>query len=617
MNPTRTTFRSTARRVLHRWLLARWLSRLARTSVPVFVTVAATVVLLRLTGLPWGGPVAAGGVIALWLTLTLGRVWLTRPGPVAVFAHWDRLANRDEMFVSAYCFESRDDLSPGQQLHVNRASAHLADEQDRLARQWPIALPHRTWLMPVVFVLVVIAAVLWPGAAAFSGPGDLPDPARLDEMSRQLDKHADQLDPLKGLTPDQKKKIQELKSSLKDTSRRTKELAAKGPKGVLGELEDRARQAEALAAELGDASADPLSSEMLSEMERHADTAPLADAIRAQELKKMSAEAGKIGNKLQSDQLTQRAQHRVKEAFKRVLQKADAADKQTRVGKTMDESHKHLDADRPVEAGEAFNKLAKTYDLAAQRRQASQKLADLAKRLRQAAAGMFNPNQGGMQRLQTAQGNPNGLRPMQLGQMQQGSQLQQALSQMPMGQAGAPTPAAPMVAGTGQMMPGQGQVPVPGSGPMPGQGQAPIPGSGQMPGQGQGQSPVPGSGMGQGRGAGQGAGAGMSAGSMPGPGAGVGGLFAGHGTAPLGAGATKAKKATGSDVVAARPVGKGPDQVRNVEAEHTEKARRAARDLAVRTIRAEEEALNQESIPLTRREQIKTYFDTLRKHFDK
>ena len=614
MKATETTFRSTARRVLHRWLLARWLNRLARTAVPVFVTVAAAVVMLRLAGLPWGGPVAAGGVIALWLTLTLGRVWLSRPGSVAVFAHWDRLADRDEMFVSAYCFESRGDLSPGQRLHLNRASAHLAHERDQLARQWPIALPHRTWLMPVAFLLVVIAAVLWPGAAAFSGPGGAPDPARLDEMSRQLDKHADQLDPLKGLTPEEKKKVQELKTSLKDTSRRTKELAAKGPKGVLGELEDRARQAESLAAELGDASADPLSSEMLSEMERHADTAPLADAIRAQDLKKMSAEAGKIGNKLQSDQLTQRAQHRVNEAFKRVLQKADAADKQTRVGKTMDESHKHLDADRPVEAGEAFNKLSKSYDLAAQRNQASQKLADLAKRLRQAAAEMLNPNQGGMQRLQTAQANENGLRPMQLGQMQQGPQLQQALSQMPTGQAGAPTPTAPMVAETGQM-PGQGQAPVPGSGQMPGQGQVPIPGSGQMPGQGQ--APVPGSGQGEGQGEGMGAGAGMAAGSKPGPGAGIGGLFAGHGTAPLGAGATKARKPTGSDVVTARPSGKGPDQVRNVEAEHTEKARRAAKDLAVRTIRAEEEALNQESIPLTRREQIKTYFDTLRKHFDK
>ena len=95
MTTTDVTFRSTARRVLSRWLLARWLSRLARSAVPLFVTVAAAVAVLRLVGLPWGGPLAAAGVIAAWLTLTLTRVWLARPGPVAVFARWDRLAGRD------------------------------------------------------------------------------------------------------------------------------------------------------------------------------------------------------------------------------------------------------------------------------------------------------------------------------------------------------------------------------------------------------------------------------------------------------------------------------------------------------------------------------------------
>jgi hypothetical protein len=112
-----------------------------------------------------------------------------------------------------------------------------------------------------------------------------------------------------------------------------------------------------------------------------------------------------------------------------------------------------------------------------------------------------------------------------------------------------------------------------------------------------GQTPVPGSGLG-----------GASA-----QGAGQGGLKAGHGSAPYGNTPTRAFDATSTGVVGAQAVRDGESSVRRIDGRmHAEEAARESRRLAIEFIRAEEEALDAEPLPLTRRRQVLRYFTGLR-----
>ena len=128
----------------------------------------------------------------------------------------------------------------------------------------------------------------------------------------------------------------------------------------------------------------------------------------------------------------------------------------------------------------------------------------------------------------------------------------------------------------------------------------PVPGQGA--GQGQGNTPVPGT-DGQGRGMVQKAG--------------TGGLYAGRGSAPYGNTATNPLKATSTQVVAPKLGAEGPSETRQVDgSNHPEDAQRQARQLAVQFLKAEEEALHEEPLPLTRREEVLRYFTTLRRRIE-
>jgi hypothetical protein len=69
-------------------------------------------------------------------------------------------------------------------------------------------------------------------------------------------------------------------------------------------------------------------------------------------------------------------------------------------------------------------------------------------------------------------------------------------------------------------------------------------------------------------------------------------------------------------VVAAAP-GEGESDVRVVEGEaHSEAAARSARETAMEFVDAEEEALDEEPLPLSRREQVLRYFTGLRRQIE-
>jgi hypothetical protein len=109
-------------------------------------------------------------------------------------------------------------------------------------------------------------------------------------------------------------------------------------------------------------------------------------------------------------------------------------------------------------------------------------------------------------------------------------------------------------------------------------------------------------------------GAGVAAGMAMGQGAGDGGHRAGHGSAPYGNTQTKPLAATGTGVVDAQVSGAGPSRVREVmRGPHREGTSRSAQDLAIEFLKIEEEALAEEPLPLSRRQQVLRYFTALRR----
>jgi hypothetical protein len=177
----------------------------------------------------------------------------------------------------------------------------------------------------------------------------------------------------------------------------------------------------------------------------------------------------------------------------------------------------------------------------------------------------------------------------------------------------------------GEPMPGAmlGE-PMPGAMPggMPGAMPGAMPGGGGMPGMGMGgQEGMGGFGMDGGFGAG---------GQTPVPGgeavglrmalarAGTGGSRAGHGTAPLVEKRTRFLKAAGTLKVTATPGKEGSSTVRTIDPSgHRESVIRSEKELALEFINAEEEALDEEPLPLSRREQILRYFTALRRQLER
>ena len=110
-----------------------------------------------------------------------------------------------------------------------------------------------------------------------------------------------------------------------------------------------------------------------------------------------------------------------------------------------------------------------------------------------------------------------------------------------------------------------------------------------------------------------------AAGGIPGnvDGGAPGGSTAGHGTAPLGADPTKPPDAAQTGVVAPTPGAEGPSEMRSVAGQsHREQAVRSRTDIAKEFLKAEEAALADEPLPLSRRAQVLLYFTALRQQLE-
>ncbi|MBN1809346.1 MAG: hypothetical protein JW909_09790, partial [Planctomycetes bacterium] len=556
---------------------------------------------------PWG----IAGMTAAWLAWALLGAWISRPGHVEALAYWDETAARNEKYVSAYWFEGGEQPEAGELIHMARAARSLDADLAGLAKDIPAAFPGMAVIAPLLLVMVAVSGILTFSDGAAQDELTAAALRRARTTAQELADKSSALDALQGLSDQEKASVEKLKSSLQEITRWMEDSEGKTSRDVLEELDRRAREAEKLAEAMEALEKAALSSAMIAELERHADTADLGTALRASALEKISVESEKIADRLRDRNLTIEAAKRLEYALEQAMNAASDEDRESLAGRHLDAAHRELQNERRLLAAEEFSQLARRFAQAEQRQQARRQLERLAENLRNSGQQIFG-NDGlrrlrqsryaGMQQLTPRQlniyrafqqrgMNPGGS-PMQLGQM----------TPMP-GTPGAPT------APPGQMPYGTAQgTPIPGSmqGGIPGAMQGGVPGG--VPG-GMAQGMTPG---------GMGMGAGAAAGAVPGgPGGGVGGLEAGVGSAAYASSLTDRMAPGHTGVVNAEIGRNGESMAYNLDGQgHAENARRSKSEIAVDFIKAEEEALAAEPLPLARREQVLRYFTALRRQLE-
>lgn len=605
------TFADAARQVLVWVTLRRWLAVLRMTFVPAtLVLVLLMLALMRGSALllsPWIG-------LALWLAGSLAYAWWRRPGEYSALALWDEAAGRREAFASAWWFERQDQESEAARLHVAAQQAVLPEALPRLRRDLPLQ-PDRWLALPLaVAVLGSLASIATtPPSAEVVVEADM---ARKAAAEAKKLAHADwSKKQLQGLNEDEKKQLEDLKQKVQKTAEDLTDAAGKDARSVLAELERRARDAEKLADELGRGKESWASEKLIEALRQHADTADLGDAVAAKNAQAAAKAAGAIASQLKSPQLTAEIKQRMNGTLQDAQRQSEAEDRQRTVGQNVLAAGDLLQQGSAPGAGGEFQKLAEKLRDMELREEARKELQQLAQQLRESGSGitggegqegtmqqMSQAGQGGQQQngggapqVGLAQGGQQSLAPPGMGQ--QGQQNQMGQPQQAQGARGQ------------QMMMGQGQQGQPGQQGQRANGQpmlfAPVPGAAKADPnapviimQGEGPPDQPGGPV-------------ISL-AMP------GGQEPGLGKAELNNTPTQKQQSSNENVVQAQQNTEGKSTVRSVEGgPRAEQAARGATQTALEAIQAEEAALDEAALPPARREQVRRYFNELRKRFER
>jgi hypothetical protein len=597
----RGNFRAAADTVVRRLVLARWTALLEKSALPVFVPAVVLLVATRLGGARWNELPAALALTALWIGCVALLTWLRRPQGLAALALWDERAGRHEAFASACCFESSARRTPGQELHLAHAQALLDQALPSLPAEVPVRVRPRALLVPAVFLALVASGLLRCEVAAEEAALEQDALARARAAADVIEEESLKLKDLAGLKPEELAAAEKLKQKLKQTAEKMRDPGDSGSRELLSELEKRAREAEKLARLLDAEEVKDLSGKFLDELGKHADLGKLAAALKAKDLEASKLSAEELARKLKASEFSKEESKRLKDALEKALKAGDDKDLKSAVGEGLAAARDELAAGDAGGAGQQMAQMAEQLGAMAQREQARRRLERLVKMMRDAGWQM---NGRQMRRLTPRRQNP----------------FAGMLEPMPDGRRMAMMPSDGGMPGDGGMSMPSGGMPGGDPGEMPGGMPGAMPGGGEMPGTGMG-------GMGGEEGTGSGFGMG---GMTPVPGgeamgmrmamarAGTGGSRAGRGTAPLVRKQTRAFKAGGTLTVTARPGKQGTSIVRTIDPSgHRENAIRSEKELAVKFINAEEDALDEEFLPLSRREQILRYFTALRRQLER
>jgi len=321
------------------------------------------------------------------------------------------------------------------------------------------------------------------------------------------------------------------------------------------------------------------------------------------------------------------------------------ADLKRPVGERFGNASAKMQAAQTKTAAREFEELAKHFRDLAGREKTIEELEKLAQSLREAGGEISGSELQKMEQIAEAEGSGGSQTGQELQPIDSNSGGNLGMGEMP-GLA-MPNAAennklpAPLAAAESRQKPGDQNVPVPGSskgeketGDKEGEGSesfsAPVPGEESKDGKsgsGLGKSdsardgdgsggmlsaPVPGTEPGE---ASQGEGANSIAGASSQ--SGQGGDQAGNGTAQLVDEASKTLKATEDAQVVAQTNKAGNSAVRSIEGQaRAEKSDRSIQDVITEFIAVEEEALDEQSLPMSRKQHVLRYFSGIRQQFE-
>ncbi len=572
----------------------------------------------------------------LWQATGLVISLLSRPKPLSALTIFDQKGHQKDQFSSAFFYLQGKSMTLGERLHVSRANKELHQAMERLPETLPLPNLSKTWILPLIALLFSASPLLRKAI----NPGDT---ALSEEMiqsvaaeSERIRKATRDLTGLESLSELEKAELERLESSVNAAANEITNPEGQTAREVLTTLEARARAAEKLAEQLGLSNQEWASEGFVRELSQHADTADLAIGIRDKNPELVVTQSVAIANILGQNDIKREATDRFSIALERSIAKASHEDKTRPVGQRISNASQKLTAQQPKPAAVEFEELADHFQSVVQRDDARKKLEKLAAQLRASGSQISGSK---LESLKKIAGNPKslpeGLKPIETTPMAQ--QLQNLM--------------APQIPQPGQMS--SPNIPTPGSLAKSPSGQE---GDGNQPG-GQGgqkgvmppvpgQSPVPGSedqsqGLAQQggkEGAKDGGQGGMLSAPIPGadpemdtPGAGLGGSAGGASTATPGGGGKDAGSATmemfedRSQVTKAEKESRVSTQINEGDSEFRavatgkpqgEQARLNRKEILRNFINVEAEALDEQPLPLTRRNQVLRYFSEIRRQLE-
>ena len=619
MTTTPPTFDDAAQLATRRVAIRRWLDLLQKTALPL----VATLVLLIIWAVIGGGTRTGWmglSIFALWIGGTFFWAWWRRPDAYAALAVWDSHANRREAFAAAWWFGKQATPTEHALRHIELQRPRLVEALPQLTRDLPLAFPLRAvWIAALVCILFGLSQ--WRlGTPA----GDLVDVDLQERAASGAGKLAEgdwAKKDLAGLTDEEKKELETLRQKVADTAEDLKKNEGQSARNVLAAMEQRARDAEKLASKLGANANAWASKALVDELRGHADTADLGDAVADHDAKQVAAASSALAEQLRDPKLGEEAKNRMKDVLSDAEQKAEKEDRDRIVGQHVLDAAADMQKSDAAAAAAQFQSLAEQMKDVAQREEMQKKLEALAQQLRDAAGKSGEEEGSGMQQMAGAQqqgqsGTGQDGEVPEVGQ----NDPNQAAQQMMQQQQGA---SQQQLAPPGLQNPGQSQSQMSQSGGQdsqtfqpgkPGDGQQPKGGSQPMlmapvPKDQQNDAKPDGIVMGPPQEAPQG---GKSILVPTG-----GGKKAGAGKAKLDSEATAATKTGKQSMVNAQSGNDSQSSSRSVEgAVRDEQATSTATQTSVDFIDAEEAALDDAALPTARREQVRRYFNELRKRFE-
>ena len=579
------------------------------------------------------------GLFLAWIAIGFIYSIFSRPESLGALSVFDRKGGWNDQFSSAFFFlsdgpKNSPALTDGQLLHIDRANRALPEAVRELPRKLPLPALGVVWILPLLAFLFAAS----PIARKTLSPGDA---ILSEEMMKTAGAEADQirkaardLDGLKALNEDEKEELKMLGSSIDEAAEELANSEGQTAKGVLSALEARARAAERLAERLGLTTGDWASEEFIRELSQHADTADLAIGIKDKNSGLVADQSDLIAETLGNDDIQPETEDRFTIALERSVAKATEEDRTRPVGERIGNASEKLTARQPKTAAREFEELAKHFRRVLQREEAQAKLQKLAAQLRNSGSQISGSKLESLKSLDDITKKiPEGLKSIEATPMAQ--QLQNLMApQIP--QPGPGGGSMPIPGSLGNSPDGQGQS---GNGNEGGQEEgvmAPVPGEGSGGKDGQGfamqpsdkqpengenggilNAPVPGSSPGSGSpGSNLGSGAGNGSGGQGAGGA--GGNEAGSATMDMFAQKDNISKADQEAGVAAQISDDGDSEFRTVDgsSNRVEKSSLSRKEIMTNFIDVEEEALDEQTLPLTRRRQVLRYFSEIRRQLE-